>query len=73
MAVTKENRETKLTLVVQTGTQVDPAYKNRIFNYINPVTTDVLLHTFGTSLGGLQSHVVDKIKRTDICELVSDE
>lgn len=72
MAVTREDTETKLTLVVNTGTQSSPSYKNRIFNYINPISTDISLYTVAGLLGGLQSYTVDKVKRTDTSVLESD-
>ena len=73
MAITRENKATKLTVVVNTGTQAEPAYKNRIFGNINPVTTDTLAYTVCGLLGGLQAHTVDKFTRTDTATLVSDE
>lgn len=73
MAVTRENKTTKLALVVNTGTQAEPTYKNRIFSNINPVTTDALAYTVCGLLGGLQAHTVDKFTRTDTATLESDE
>lgn len=73
MAVTKENKSTKLYIVVNTGTQSDPVYKNRIINNVNPVSTDALMYTIGGLLGGLQAHTVDSFKRQDMATLVSDE
>lgn len=73
MAITKEDKTSKLYLVVNTGTTGEPIYTNRIINNINPVTTDTLLYTVGGLLGGLQSHTLDKIKRQDMATLVDDE
>ena len=73
MAVTQEEKTTKVALRVNVGTQGDPSYKNRTFNYVNPALTDDLAYSTFAALGEFQDYTVTKIVRTDAYTLESDE
>lgn len=74
-AALRVNEEGTLTLRVQTGTSAKGAIttSNRTVNYLDPSADDAKVLDFATAYGGLQSHVVDSVVRTDKCELISDE
>lgn len=69
MATTRSDETCKITLQVNTGTQADPVYKNRIFNHINPLLSDSDALDVGTSLASLQTHALSKVTRTDTATL----
>ena len=69
MAAQRTEETTDLLVRVEIGSGDDPTYKNRTFKYIAPNTTDDDALSFGTRLGGLQSHTVESIIRRDTATL----
>lgn len=71
---TKANESTKLILKVETGVSASgqPAYSQRTFGNINPLTGNDDLFAIGTALAGLQSCPLGSINRQDAAALVND-
>lgn len=77
MATVRTDRDKKLVVVVNTGTEESPTLKNRpIGNYwINPntdVATDTKLYQLGQYFGALQAHTVSKITAEERGKLVQE-
>lgn len=71
-AATTTNEKSKMTLKVNTGTQVEPVYKNRIFNNINPSSNNGDFLSIGQALGALQTYTLESVNRTNTFDLVAE-
>lgn len=71
--IVEQDKETSLTLRVNTGTVSSPTYANRTFNNINPELTKAKSYNLLQFMGGLQAHDVSACIRTDKATLVEDD
>lgn len=67
MAIVKSERQTKVTITVNTGTTASPTLKTRNLGswVFSPDLTDTQFYTAGSLYGALQQHPVTEITKTE--------
>lgn len=73
MAVTQEDKTTKVAIRVNTGTQGSPVYANRSFSNVNPELSDNTAYSVFSALGDFQEYTVSRITRTNSYTMENDE
>lgn len=72
MAVTRDERSSKLYLKVEDDSSGTTKVLNRIFSHVNPDGNDDDLRLAATSLAGLQTLSLNSVYRQDVATLIDE-